>query len=70
MKSERPLAVVFFRTDAGNEPVRGWLKGLARAECQAIGKKTRRTPKEDLNLAKKRQALYLQNHEKTHPSRK
>lgn len=37
MKAERPLHVVFFRTDAGNEPVREWLKGLAAEERKAIG---------------------------------
>ena len=37
MKSERPLAVVFFRTEAGNEPVREWLKSLPKAECKLIG---------------------------------
>jgi len=37
MKSERPLAVVFFRTEAGNEPVRAWLKGLPREERHIIG---------------------------------
>jgi len=25
MKAERPLKVVFFKTDTGNEPVREWL---------------------------------------------
>jgi phage-related protein len=38
MKQERPLAVVFFRTEAGNEPVREWLKNLSRSECKIIGK--------------------------------
>src|SRR5947208_10882567 len=37
MKSERPLAVVFFRTEAGNEPVREWLKSLPKPDCQTIG---------------------------------
>ena len=37
MKSERPLAVVFFRTEAGNEPVREWLKSLPKDECKIIG---------------------------------
>ena len=37
MKSERPLAVVFFRTEAGNEPVREWLKSMPREECKTIG---------------------------------
>lgn len=37
MKSERPLRVVFFKTDTGNEPVREWLKGLPKEECKIIG---------------------------------
>jgi len=37
MKAERPLNVVFFKTDAGNEPVREWLKSLPREERHAIG---------------------------------
>lgn len=37
MNSERPLAVVFFRTEAGNEPVREWLKGLPKEDRKAIG---------------------------------
>jgi len=37
MKSDRPLAVVFFRTEAGNEPVREWLKSLPREERHTIG---------------------------------
>lgn len=37
MKSERPLAAVFFKTAAGNEPVREWLKGLPREDCKTIG---------------------------------
>ena len=37
MKAERPLNVVFFRTEAGNEPVREWLKRLPRDECQRVG---------------------------------
>jgi phage-related protein len=114
MKSERPLAVVFFRTEASNEPVREWLKGLPKEDRKAIGediltvqyawpvgkplvdhlgegiwevrsrlgnriartlfieadreivllhgfiKKTRKTPKDDLALAKKRKKQYLQ----------
>ena len=30
--------LIFFRTLAGSEPVRDWLKGLPEAERQAIGK--------------------------------
>ena len=37
MKAERPLKVVFFKTETGNEPVREWLKALAKEDCQAIG---------------------------------
>jgi phage-related protein len=37
MKAERPLKVVFFQTDTGNEPVREWLKGLSKEDCKIIG---------------------------------
>jgi phage-related protein len=37
MELERPLKVVFFKTSAGNEPVREWLKGLTREESHIIG---------------------------------
>jgi len=37
MKKEKPLAVVFFRTEVGNEPVREWLKSLPKEECKTIG---------------------------------
>lgn len=37
MNAERPLDVVFFRTDAGNEPVREWLKSLPRDDCKIVG---------------------------------
>ena len=37
MKAERPLNVVFFKTEAGNEPVREWLKALTKEDCKAIG---------------------------------
>ena len=114
MNSERPLGVVFFRTEAGNEPVRQWLKCLPKEDRKAIGediltvqyawpvgkplvdhlgdgiweirsrlgnriartlfieadqeivllhgfiKKTQKTPKDDLVLAKKRRKQYLQ----------
>jgi len=37
-KSTEPvLCVVFYRTDAGNEPVREWLKGLKREDRKTIG---------------------------------
>jgi phage-related protein len=37
MTTERPLRVVFFKNDAGNEPVREWLKGLPREDRKTIG---------------------------------
>lgn len=37
MKAERPLKVVFFKTSAGNEPVRDWLKALPKEDSKAIG---------------------------------
>ena len=35
--NEPILAVVFYRTDAGNEPVREWLKSLSREDRKIIG---------------------------------
>ena len=37
MKAERPLKVVFFKTETGNEPVREWLKDLSKEDCKVIG---------------------------------
>jgi phage-related protein len=37
MKAERPLKVIFYKTDTGNEPVREWLKGLSKEDCKIIG---------------------------------
>jgi len=37
MSDDRPLPVVFFRTAAGNEPVREWLKALPAVERRIIG---------------------------------
>ena len=37
MKAERPLKVVFFKTNTGNEPVREWLKELTKDDCKVIG---------------------------------
>jgi phage-related protein len=40
MPSEKPprkVQLVFFRNEAGNEPVRDWLKGLDEVERRAIG---------------------------------
>ncbi len=40
MKKDQPrkIPLVFFRTVAGGEPVRDWLKGLPEVERHAIGK--------------------------------
>ena len=35
--TEPVLWVVFFRTEAGNEPVRQWLKELKREDRKAVG---------------------------------
>jgi phage-related protein len=35
--TEPVLRVVFYRTEAGNEPVRQWLKSLKREDRKAIG---------------------------------
>lgn len=35
--TKRPLDVVFFKTEMGNEPVREWLKSLSKEEWQRIG---------------------------------
>lgn len=37
MKAARPLNVVFFKTEADNEPVREWLKSLPPEERHSIG---------------------------------
>jgi phage-related protein len=37
MADPRPLPVIFFRTTAGNEPVREWLKELPTSERRIIG---------------------------------
>jgi phage-related protein len=37
MESDRPLVVVFFKTETGNEPVREWLKTLPHDERKVIG---------------------------------
>jgi phage-related protein len=37
MPDSRPLPVIFFRTEAGNEPVREWLQDLPVDERRAIG---------------------------------
>jgi phage-related protein len=33
----KKIPLIFYRTSAGNEPVREWLKGLDQVERQAIG---------------------------------
>jgi hypothetical protein len=38
MNAEHPLKVVFFKTDAGNEPVREWLKDLPKEDCMILAK--------------------------------
>ena len=37
MKPDRPLPVVFYRTEAGNEPVREWLISLTKKDKKTIG---------------------------------
>jgi phage-related protein len=37
MEPHKKIAVVFYRTAAGNEPVRDWLKDLDSAEKKTIG---------------------------------
>jgi phage-related protein len=37
MRDDRPLTVVFYKTDSGNEPVREWLKALSKEDCKVIG---------------------------------
>ena len=37
MADARPLPVIFFRTEAGSEPARAWLKGLPAEERLIIG---------------------------------
>jgi phage-related protein len=36
-RTPRKIELVFFRNDAGGEPVRDWLRGLDKADCRAIG---------------------------------
>jgi len=35
--TKRPLVIVFFKIDMGNEPAREWLKSLTREERQLLG---------------------------------
>lgn len=37
MQRSSPLRVVFYRTEAGHEPVREWLKSLLKEEKRSIG---------------------------------
>jgi phage-related protein len=37
MPSDRPIPVLFFQLDSGREPVREWLKDLARDDRKTIG---------------------------------
>ena len=37
MEIRGPLQVVFYRSEAGNEPVREWLKGLPKEDRRTIG---------------------------------
>jgi phage-related protein len=37
LNEERPLAVVFFQTESGNELVRNWLRELPKEERKTIG---------------------------------
>jgi len=39
---KRLVTAEFYRTEAGNEPVRAWLRTLSEAERQAIGKDIRK----------------------------
>lgn len=37
MRPQKKISVVFYRTPAGNEPVREWLKALSPTEKKTIG---------------------------------
>ncbi len=37
MNLNRPILVKFYKTESGKEPVREWLKGLAKEERKIIG---------------------------------
>ena len=37
VERDQPIQVVFFRTEAGNEPVREWLKDLSKEDRKIIG---------------------------------
>lgn len=58
--ARRPLRVIFFRTETGNEPVREWLLKLEEIILlHGIVEKSRTAPKQELDFARKRQSLYL-----------
>ena len=59
MNAEPILSVVFFRTDAGREPVRQWLKNLDATDRKAIG--------EDIKLVQFRWPLGLPRVRKMEP---
>jgi phage-related protein len=42
-RPRRKITAEFYKTETGNEPVREWMKGLSKAERQAIGKDIRAT---------------------------
>lgn len=67
IQSEKPrLKVIFYRTAAGNEPVREWLLSLDRTDRKTMGDDVKTvqfgwpvgigTPEGDLDLARKRAA--------------
>ena len=37
MNAERPLRVIFYKTEAGTEPVREWLKAMSKEDRTVIG---------------------------------
>ena len=41
VRPDRPLPVAFYRTEAGNEPVREWLSSLTKREKKVIGEDVR-----------------------------
>jgi len=41
LRPRRKITAEFYATEAGNEPVREWMRGLSKAERQEIGKDIR-----------------------------
>jgi phage-related protein len=37
MRAERPLKVVFYKTEAGTEPAREWLKAMPKEDRKVVG---------------------------------